>query len=173
MSYELMDPTHRGDLVEANEYWNTKTERYEVVKKYGLYDVQETFVTPKGEILLIAYNEYAALPYAVGIYNSDYGTYWSNPNDARRYYAWRIAASYGLLVGKEGSKAVDPASREYATDLVTKIKQDVEQWHDLPDDVEAAEAGDQLAEHAASLGKHLQRIGVLSTPVFESHEVVG
>ncbi|MGW1180212.1 hypothetical protein [Streptomyces drozdowiczii] len=173
MSYELVDPVNRGDLVEANEYWNTTTEQFEVVKKHGHYDIQETFLTPKGQIVFIAYNGHAAQPFAVGIYKSDHGIYWTNPHDARRHYAWQIAESFGLVVDKEGSKAVVPASREYATDLVKKIKQDVEQWHDLPDDVEAAEAGDQLAEHAASLGKHLQRIGVLSTPVFESHEVVG
>ncbi|MGW0536329.1 hypothetical protein [Streptomyces sp. NPDC003032] len=45
--------------------------------------------------------------------------------------------------------------------------------YDLPDDVEAAQAGDQLAEHTISLAKFLQRVGVLSTPVFRDYEVVG
>lgn len=173
MSYELMDPTHRGDLVEANEYWNTTTEQYEVVKKHGLYDIQETFLTPEGKILFLAYNGHAVQPYAVGIYNSDHGIYWTDPHDARRHYAWQIAESFGLVVDKEGSKTVVPASREYATSLVKEIKQDYDQWYDLPDDVETAVAGDQLADHAISLAKHLQRTGVLTVPVFKDSEVVG
>lgn len=170
MSYELVD---RGGLVEANEYWNTETDEFEVVKKHGLYDIQETFLTSEGKILFLAYNGHASHRWAVGIYKSDHGIYWTDPHDARRHYAWQIAASFGLVVDKEGSKAVVPASREYATDLVKKIKEAHDQWYDLPDDVEAAQAGDQVADHAISLAKHLQRIGVLSAPVFEAHEVVG
>ncbi|MFD9815190.1 hypothetical protein [Streptomyces sp. NPDC059080] len=173
MSYELVDPVTRGDLVEANEYWNKTTEEFEVVKKHGPYDIQETFLTPEGKILFLAYNGHAAQPFAVGIYNSDHGVYWTDPHNARRHYAWLIAESFGLVVNKAGSKAVVPASREYATDLVKQIKQAHDQWYDLPDDVEAAQAGDQVAEPAISLAKHLQRIGVLSVPVFEAHEVVG
>ncbi|WP_369042299.1 hypothetical protein [Streptomyces sp. Midd1] len=171
MTYEPVDVTRRD--ARANEYYNTATKEFEVARKHGLYDVQETFLTPNGQILYLAYREGAAQPYAVGIYKSDHGVYWTDPHDARRHYAWQIAESFGLVVDKEGSKAVVPASRRYATDLVEKIKKDHEQWHNLPDDVEAAEAGDHLAEHALSLAKHLQRIGVLSAPVFMSWEMVG
>ncbi|WP_329147136.1 hypothetical protein OIU91_16485 [Streptomyces sp. NBC_01456] len=171
MTYELADAARRK--TRANEYRNTKTGEFEIIAKHGLYDVQETFLTPEGQILFIAYNGHASHPHAVGIYNSDHGVYWTDPHDARRHYAWQIAESFGLVVDKEGSKAVVPASREYATDLVKKIKQAHDQWYDLPDDVEAASAGDQVADHAISLAKHLQRTGVLSVPVFDSSEVVG
>ncbi|WP_406362376.1 hypothetical protein [Streptomyces sp. NBC_01579] len=174
MSYELREPESRWvELREANEYWNTAAEAFEVVKKHGLYDIQETFLTPEGKILFLAYNGHAAQPWAVGIYNSDHGVYWTDPGDARRHYAWRIAESFGLVVDKEGSKAVVPASRD-ATDLCKKIKQDCAEWHGFADDeVEAADAGDQLAEHASSLAKHLQRIGVLTRVVYEGAEAVG
>lgn len=171
MTYELVDVTRRQ--AKANEYRNIATGEFEVIENHGLYDVVETFLTPEGRILFLAYNAHAAQPFAVGIYNSDQAVYWREGADARRHYAWRIAESFGLVVDKEGSKAVVPASREYATDLVKKIKQAHDQWFNLPDDVEAAEAGDQLARHADSLAKHLQRTGVLSAPVFESWEVVG
>ncbi|WP_327357749.1 hypothetical protein [Streptomyces sp. NBC_01304] len=38
-------------------------------------------------------------------------------------------------------------------------------------DIASEEAGDHLAEHATSLGKHLQRIGALSIAVFADGEV--
>ncbi|MYR62435.1 hypothetical protein GTY54_41630 [Streptomyces sp. SID625] len=171
MKYELVDATRRD--AKANEYYNTETREFEVIRKHGLYDVQETFLMPDGQILLLAYRATAAQPHVVGICESDHGVCWNDGGDARRSFAWQIAESFGLVVDKEGSKAVVSASRSVATDLVNKIKQDYDQWYDLPDDVEAAEAGDQLAEHAVSLAKFLQRIGVLSAPVFQDHEVVG
>lgn len=170
MTYEHVDVT-RGAAT-ANTYWNTATEQFEVVEKHGLYDIQEKFLTPEGKILFIAYNRRASHPYVVGIYNSGHGAYWIDPHDARRHYAWRIAESFGLVVAKKGSKAVAPASRAYATDLVKEIKRTHDQWYALPEDVEAAEAGDQLASPAISLAKHLQRIGFLSAPVFQNSEVV-
>ncbi|MFD7537446.1 hypothetical protein [Streptomyces sp. NPDC059819] len=66
-----------------------------------------------------------------------------------------------------------PASRAYATDLVQKIKQAHEQWDELPDSAEETNAGKQLAQNALSLAKLLQRIGVLTSPVFEGWKVVG
>ncbi|MGW6605859.1 hypothetical protein [Streptomyces sp. NPDC055036] len=157
----------------AHEYRNLATGEFEVIRKHRLYDVVETFLTPEGTILCLAHNETASQPYAVGIYNSGHGVHWADPHDARRYYAWQIAESFGLVVDKEGSKAVLPVSREHATDLVRKIKQNCVEWRGFAGDVPPEEAGDRLAEHAASLGKHLQRIGVLSAPVFEPHEVAG
>ncbi|MFJ4739134.1 hypothetical protein [Streptomyces sp. NPDC088775] len=154
----------------AHKYKNTETGKFEVIRRHGLYDVLETFLTPSGQILFLAHNESAAQPYAVGFYN-DHGVYWTDPDDARRFYAWQIAQSFGLVVDKEGSATVVPASRRYATDLVKKIKQDCAEWDS--GDVDAEVVGDRLAEHASSLGKHLQRIGVLSAPVFESWEAVG
>ncbi|MET9360445.1 hypothetical protein ABZX93_06005 [Streptomyces sp. NPDC006632] len=174
MSYELIDPTNRSEWV--HEYWNTETEERVIVKKHGRYDIQETFLTPKGEILFLAYNGYASQPYAVGIYNSDHGVYWTDPDDARRHYAWQVAASFGLVVDKEGSKAVVPASREYATSLVQKIVKDSEflqQATKTGDEVGIEAASGALEGHALSLSKHLQRIGVLSTKVFTDSEVVG
>ncbi|MFJ5725820.1 hypothetical protein [Streptomyces sp. NPDC093149] len=167
MTYEMGVKENR----KAHEYKNIATGESEVAKKHGLYNIQETFLTSEGRVLFLAHNEHAVHPYAVGIYKSDHGVYRTDPDDARRLYAWRIAESFGLVVGKEGLKAVVPASREYATDLVKKIKQDCAEWHS--GDVDAEVAGDRLAEHASSLGKHLQRIGVLSTRVFESWEAVG
>jgi hypothetical protein len=171
MTYTLVAPTRRNAA--ANEYFNNDTEEFEVIRRHGLYDVQETFLTPEGRVLFLASNAHAPQPYAVGIYNSDHGVYWSEPGDARRHYAWQIAESFGLEVDKEGSKAVVPASREYATELVKKIKQASAEWHGCTEDVETAAVGIRLAEHASSLAKHLQRIGVLSAPVFESWEMVG
>ena len=99
--------------------------------------------------------------------------YWTDPHDARRHFAGQVAASFGLVVDKAGSVAVVPASREYVTDLCKKIRQARDQSYDLPDDIETAAVGDQVAEHAISLAKHLQRTGVLSVPVFKSWEAVG
>ncbi|MFJ9901189.1 hypothetical protein ACIQPR_48615 [Streptomyces sp. NPDC091280] len=172
MTYELVDPMRR--VCAPNEYRNTETGEFEIIRKRGLYDVQESFLTPEGKVLVLAYNRSAALSYVVSIYKSDHGVYWDDPHDARRFYAWQIAESFGLVVDKEGSKAVVPASREYATDLVKKIKQDCADWHGFGSaSTPADEAGDHLAEHALSLAKHLQRIGVLSVPVFKKWEVVG
>ncbi|MCX5103477.1 hypothetical protein [Streptomyces sp. NBC_00439] len=166
MTYEMGVRENRM----AHEYKNTATGEFEVVRQHGTYDVLESFLTPKGQILVLAHDDSAVEPYVVGIYNS-HGVHWTDPDDARRFYGWQIAESFGLVVDKEGSKAVVPASREYATDLVKKIKQDCAEWHS--GDVDAEVAGDRLAEHASSLGKHLQWIGVLAAPVFESWEVVG
>lgn len=58
---------NRGDLVQANEYWNTDTEEFEAVEKHGLYDIQETLLTPAGEVLFLAYNANSGHPFAVGI----------------------------------------------------------------------------------------------------------
>ncbi|MEU7146989.1 hypothetical protein AB0B15_02955 [Streptomyces sp. NPDC045456] len=171
MTYELVDPIRR--VCEPNEYLNAETGKYEIIRKHGHYRVQETFLTPEGRILFLAYNAYASEPFAVGIYGLDLAIYWTDGNDARRHLAWRIAESFGLTVDKEGSKAIVPASQKYATDLVKEIKQAHDQWYDLPDDIEAYAAGDQVADHAISLAKFLQRIGVLSAPVFQDHEVVG
>ncbi|WP_405749323.1 hypothetical protein OG232_04330 [Streptomyces sp. NBC_01411] len=101
------------------------------------------------------------------------GVYWTDPDDARRHYARRIAESFGRVADREGSKAVVPASREYVTDLVKRIKQDCAEWHGSVDDVVSEVAGDHLAKHALSLAKPLQRIGVLSVPAFERWEVAG
>ncbi|MFF8283289.1 hypothetical protein ACF06W_11270 [Streptomyces albus] len=169
MKYEMGVKANRL----AHEYKNTSTGEFEVIRRHGLYAVLETFLTPGGKVLFLALNEHAPQPYVVGIYNSDHGVYWTSGDDARRFYAGQIAESFGLVVDKEGSKAVVPASRQYATELVKKIKQDCAQWHGFEGDVEAAAAGDQLAEHASSLAKHLQRIGVLTAPVFESWEAMG
>ncbi|MFI1408857.1 hypothetical protein ACH4Y0_02790 [Streptomyces sp. NPDC020707] len=171
MTYEPADVTRRNTA--ANEYYNTETREFEVIRKHDLYDAQETFLTPEGEILFLAYNGHAAQPYAVGICKSDRGVYWTDPIHTRRHFAWQIAESFGLVVDKQGSKTVVPASREYATDLVKKIKQDYAAWHGFEGGIAPEQAGEHLAEHAISLGKHLQRTGVLSAPVFENWEVVG
>lgn len=134
MTYELGVTENRM----AHEYKNTATGEFEVIRRYGPYDVLETFLTPEGKILLLAHNEHAAQPYAVGIYKNDHGICLADPDDARRFYAWQIAKSFGLVVDKEGSKAVVPASREYATDLVKKIKQDCAEWHCGDVDAEVA-----------------------------------
>ncbi|WP_411087850.1 hypothetical protein [Streptomyces sp. 061-3] len=177
MTYELREPESRWvELREANEYWNTATEEFEVVKKHGLYDIQETFLTPEGKILFLAYNGHAAQPWAVGIYNSDQGIYWTDPDDARRHYAWRIAESFGLVVDKKGSKAVVPASRDYATDLSEEIKRKSTAWLQAvkdQDEFAQEQAGADLEARASSLAKHLQRIGVLTREVYESWEAVG
>ncbi|MEU9050096.1 hypothetical protein AB0D37_06785 [Streptomyces sp. NPDC048384] len=159
---------------QANEYFNTETQQYEVVRYYGLYDVQETFLTPDGKILLLAYNVHAAMPWVVsehdGIMN---GVFWQEGEDARRNYAWLIAASFGLTVDKEGSKAVVPASREYATSLVQQIKQHTDALVKAVDEHDQDQAADALKDSANSLAKHLQRIGVLTQNVYDSREVVG
>ncbi|KOT51143.1 MULTISPECIES: hypothetical protein [Streptomyces] len=174
MTYELADPIRR--VSELNEYLNTETGKYEIIRRHGPYSVKETFLTPEGRILFIAHNAYASEPFAVGVYNSDQATYCANRNDARRHFAWRIAESFGLTVDREGSKAIPPASREHATALVKKIKESADEWDRVVqdgDEMEQMGVGSELWTNALSLAKHLQRTGVLSTPVFESWEVVG
>ncbi|WP_424863050.1 hypothetical protein [Streptomyces sp. MMS24-I29] len=169
MSYELRDVA--GRTCHANEYRNTSTGEFEVLRFYGAYRIQETFLMPDGDVLLLAFDKDAAYPYVIGVYGKSVGVYREDGTDARRHYAWRIAESFGLVVDKEGSKTVVPASREYATDLTKEIKQGCAEWHD--GEVDAEVVGDRLVEHAASLAKHLQRIGVLSRPVYQDWEVVG
>ncbi|MFE4335386.1 hypothetical protein ACFRQM_40075 [Streptomyces sp. NPDC056831] len=171
--------THEMGVTEnrmAHEYKNTATGEFEVIRRQGLYDVLETFLTPEGRILLLAYNSHAKQPFVVGIYNSDHGVNWTDLDDARRHYAWRIAESFGLVVDKEGSKAVVPASREYATDIVKTIKEKSGAWLTAAaaEDKSALEqAGDGLESAASSLAKHLQRTGVLTREIYKSWEAVG
>ncbi|MFC9755153.1 hypothetical protein [Streptomyces sp. NPDC056921] len=169
MSYELCNIA--GRTCHANEYRNTSTGELEVLRFYGAYRIQETFLMPDGDVLLLAFDKDAAYPHVIGVYGKSVGVYREDGTEARRYFTWRIAESFGLVVDKEGSTTVVPASREHATDLVKQIKQDCAEWDG--GEVDAAVAGDRLAEHASSLGKHLQRIGVLSAPVFENWEAVG
>ncbi|MEU3979690.1 hypothetical protein AB0F77_06180 [Streptomyces sp. NPDC026672] len=174
MKYALIDPTVRKAA--ANEYYNITTEEYEVVRHYGAYRVLESFLMPDGQVLVLAHHATASEPFAVGVHNASLGVYWSNGNDARRNYAWRIAESFGLTVDKEGSKAVVPASREYATTLVQQIKKTSEDLGAAVDDqdvpgLDRSAAG--LRDAAVSLAKHLQRTGVLSETVYERWEVVG
>ncbi|MFB7917037.1 hypothetical protein [Streptomyces sp. NPDC056061] len=167
MKYEMCATQFRT----AHDYLNLVTGEVELIRRYGAYDVQESFLQPDGRILLLAHGAHCGEPYVVGVHNASSGVYWSDEGDARRHYGWRIAESFGLVVEKEGSVAVVPASREYATDLVKKIKQDCAEWNSGA--VDAEEVGDRLVEHASSLAKHLQRTGVLSARVFESWEAVG
>ncbi|WP_329271810.1 hypothetical protein [Streptomyces sp. NBC_01451] len=174
MTYEPSDVTRRK--TEANEYWNTKTEKWEVISRHGLYDVQETFLTPEGKILFLAFNAHAAQPYAVGFYNSDQAVYWTDGDDARRHYAWKIAESFDLIVDKKGSKAVVPASRDYATDLCEQIKTHAEDYQQAvteQDEFRQEAAAEKLETSASSLAKHLQRTGVLTREVYNHSERIG
>lgn len=170
MRYGLADVTRHE--AEANEYYNTTTQKLEAVRYYGAYRVQESFLMPDGQVLVLAYNETASQPFAVGVHNASMGVYWSSGMDARRHYAWRIAESFGLTVGKEGSTAVVPASRDYATDLVEEIKEKSAAWDRAMDRNELMKVGAELEANASSLAKLLQRIGVLSRKVYESWEAV-
>lgn len=173
--YERAHPT--GRRAEAHEYFNTRTQEYEVVRSYGLYKVQETFLTPDGSVLLLAFNEHNCHPWAVGEHNGiKDGVYWRDGDEARRNFAWIIAESFGLTVGPEQSKAVTLASREYATTLVQQIKKVAGDLGSAVEDqdvhgLDRSAAG--VRDAAVSLGKHLQRIGVLSEPVWERWEAVG
>ncbi|PNE43387.1 hypothetical protein [Streptomyces noursei] len=172
MRYELDATKNRM----AHEYKNTETGESEEVQFYGSYTVEETFLMPDGQVLVLAYDETASQPFAVGVHNASMGTYWSDGNDARRNYAWRIAESFGLTVEEEGSKAMVTATRDYATDLVEQLKRTGEEWERVVQDEDAdplMEAGAAVWTNATSLAKHLQRSGVLTHNVYESWEVVG
>ncbi|MGW5819267.1 hypothetical protein [Streptomyces noursei] len=172
MTYEMGVTENRM----AHEYRNTETGEFEVIRRHGLYDVLETFLTAEGTVLFLAHNEYAAQPYVVGIYNSDHGIYWTDGDDARRHYGWRIAESFGLVVDKEGSKAVVPASRQYATTLVQQIRKAAGDLASAVDDQDVQgldRSAAAVRDAAEALGKHLQRIGVLTSEVYDRSERIG
>lgn len=173
--YELPKTSQRE--VQANEYYNTRTQDNEIVEFYGLYRIQESFLTPDGTILLLAYNKHAAQPWAVGEHGGvKDGVFWRDAADARRNFAWAIAESFGLTVDKEGSKAVVPASRQYATTLVQQIRKTAGDLASAIDDQDVQgldRSAAAVRDAAEALGKHLQRIGVLTEPVYESWEAIG
>jgi hypothetical protein len=173
--YQLPDPKIRG--AERHEYFNTRTQEYEVVRSYGLYEVRETFLTPDGTILLLGHNEHSGYPWVIGEHNGTKdGVYWADATEARRNFAWLIAESFDLTVGTEGSAAVVPASRQYASTLVQQIKKTSEDLGSAVEDqdvqgLDRSAAG--LRDAAVSLAKHFQRIGVLSETVYERWEWAG
>ncbi|MGW6604836.1 hypothetical protein [Streptomyces sp. NPDC055036] len=172
MTYELVDMALR----KANEYRNTSTRKFELLRFCGAYRIQESFLMPDGDVLVLAFDEGAALQYLVGVYGRPRGVYRENAREARQYFAWLIAESFGLVVDKEGSKAVVPASRDYATDLAEEIKRRSMAWLQATRDQDESaqeQAAAELEEHASSLAKHLQRTGVLTRKVYESWEAVG
>lgn len=173
--YEKAHPTDRR--AQAHEYFNTRTQEYEVVQSYGLYKVQETFLTPDGSVLLLAYDEHNCHPWAIGEHNGiKNGVYWRDGDEARRNFAWLIAESFGLTVDKEGSKAVVPASRQYATTLVQQIRKAAGDLASAVDDQDVQgldRSAAAVRDAAESLGKHLQRIGVLTETVYERWEWMG
>ncbi|MGW3860411.1 hypothetical protein ACWEDZ_02860 [Streptomyces sp. NPDC005047] len=170
MTYELVDATRRE--ASANEYRNTRTGEFEVLRSYGAYRIQESFLMPDGDVLFLGYGESCAYKHVIGVYGRSLGVYRYDAEDARQCYAQKIAESLGLVVVKPGEKVVTPEQQEEASGLVHEIKGAYDQWYNLPDDVEAAEIGDRVADNAEALSKFLQKIGLLSRPVPESWEPV-
>lgn len=156
MSYQK-EPEDHSHLVEANEYWNTKTEEFEVLKRHGLYDIQETFLTPEGKVLFLAYNGYAAQPYAVGIYKSDHGVYWTDPDTARKHYAQRIAEAHGLAVRPVNSWVITDVDRIALARLVNEVALIAES---LDESGQLGETGEELTAAVTKLKTHLKAVGI-------------
>lgn len=113
MTYELSDVT--GRETEANEYFNTLTGKFEVIRMYGVRKVQETFLRPDGTILLIAYDAKSDPErFAVGTHGKGEGEYFASGQEARTYYAQKIAESFALTVGPPKSVIIRDGDRALA-----------------------------------------------------------
>ncbi|MEV7870158.1 hypothetical protein AB0P17_29625 [Streptomyces sp. NPDC088124] len=155
MPYELVDPLRR--VCQPNEYFNTETQEFEVIRRHGLYDVQETFLVPGGRVLLLAYSPAAAQAYAIGIYQSDQVEYWSAPIVGRRYFARRIAESHGLTVGPANCHLianVDRISLARKADEVQTIADSIAESGDL------SESDEELRAAVNTLRNHMEASGI-------------
>lgn len=173
MAYERPN-TNTGREAEANEYYNTDTDSYEVVRQYGAYRVKETFLKPDGKILIFGEDLSAAEPWVVGTHRAGNGDYFRDAQQARAWFARRIAESFKLVIGPPNSVIVREGDREMLTLDAQGVKQAAAEWNSasgLEDVMETA--GDELESQAGDLAKRLQRLGVLNRMVYTSHEVGG
>lgn len=172
MRYELPDVTRRD--TEVNEYYNPRTEEFEVVRQYGCYRVQETFLTPEGTILLLGYDPHGVQQFVVGVHNQSSGRYFADGNKARRYFAQRIAESFDLVVGPKRSVAVPDNARELLTvdaESTRKAAREYTRASVAQDEFEMEEAGKALEAGASRLAKQLQRTRIVTRLVYPTYEI--
>ncbi|MFC9505470.1 hypothetical protein [Streptomyces sp. NPDC057002] len=154
--YELVDVARRE--AEANEYFNTQTQKFEVVRQYGSYRVQETFLTPDGDVLLLGYDQNAAERYVIGYHGRSLGEYFDDGQKARAWYARQIAESFKLTVGppdsliiRDGDRLLTVGDVQSLRELALSVKQDPENLAD--------ETAEELWETFRSLESRLKDLG--------------
>jgi hypothetical protein len=160
--FEMPEPTYEA---EPHEYWDVWRERYTVAKDYGVRSVVDSFLTPAGDVLLLAHGDHLQHgAWAVGKLDADQGDYFDDEDTARAFYWRKVAESYGNEFLPRDSVHLRYSDRQSITEYARTVSGYSEELEELAMGDSNDKEIDKLKEaynDAESLVEALRERGVL------------